>query len=147
MGVLLHSNSFVTQRILPPELEQAGQLGWIPLTHLRTPGFSPAEIIPSSQRRHNMTFRGNSKTNGGRRYHWKELQSHFQRRNSTMTGTVIKRSSFSTDPTNGDYLREMSNSRLCLGMKGLSPECYRFYESLECGEYSYERVGGGRQLA
>lgn len=51
-----------------------------------------------------------------------------------MTGQVLKRFSFSVDPTNGTYIEEMTNSRLCLGMKGVSPECYRFYESLECGK-------------
>jgi hypothetical protein len=113
---------------------QAGQLGWLPITHLRTPHLSPSEVIPASLRPHNMTFRGNMKTNMGRNMHWKELQRYMKRRNSSMTGTVVKSFSFSVDASKGAYLREMTNSRLCLGMKGVSPECYRFYESLECGE-------------
>ena len=116
-------------------LLQAGRLDWIPITHLRTPNLTIEEMIPASKRIHNITFRGNTKTNQGRRYHWKELQKVLQmRNNASLTGKVIRYSAYSTDPSKGTFLNEMTNSKLCLGMKGISPECYRFYESLECGK-------------
>lgn len=92
-------------------------------------------MIPASQRKHNITFRGNLATNPKRRRHTAEIQHALHKRwNSSMTGVVAKSFAFSVDSSKGQFLREMSDSRLCLALKGVSPECYRFYESLECGE-------------
>lgn len=114
-------------------LSQVGKLDWVPITHLRTPNLTASQMLPASKRAYNMTFRGNMATNFRRLLHWRELQQWFRKRNSSMTGRVFKSGAFSTDPSGGGYLSEMCNSRLCLGLKGVSPECHRFYESLECG--------------
>jgi hypothetical protein len=78
-------------------------------------------------------------TNYNRRRHFDDLQFMLRKKNASMTDSIAKSIAFSADPSHGVYLQEMMDSKFCLELKGVSPECYRFYESLECGEWARPR--------
>jgi hypothetical protein len=112
------------------ELHSSGQLDWFPLGHLRSPEVPFHQLIPSSLRKLNVTFRGNSNTNRRRMDHFSEVQTVL---GIKITGQVFSSAYHSGDPTAGDYIKEMQDSRFCLNIRGRTPECHRFYESLDCG--------------
>lgn len=111
-------------------LYDAKQLEWYPLGPLRSPSLTSDQVIPSSQRQFNVTFRGNSNTNNKRNNNFNEVQKVLDIK---IRGKVFASGYHSTDPSAGDYLKEMQDSRFCLNIRGRTPECHRFYESLDCG--------------
>ena len=112
------------------KLYDSKQLEWYPLGHLRSPFLPLDQLTPSSQRKLNITFRGNSNTNKKRKNNFNEVQ---QVLGVKITGQVFASAYHSIDPSAGDYLKEMQDSRFCLNIRGRTPECHRFYESLDCG--------------
>lgn len=78
------------------ELHATNRLDWIPLTQLRSLFLQPHQIIPSHQRKFNITFRGNIGTNSKRKEHVKELQKALGFR---ITGDLFKSGDHSKDPT------------------------------------------------
>ena len=111
-------------------LYEANQLEWYPLGHLRSPFLPFDQLVPSSQRTFNISFRGNSNTNNKRKNNFNEVQQVLGVR---ITGQVFTSGYHSTDPSAGNFLKEMLNSKFCLNIRGRTPECHRFYESLDCG--------------
>ena len=48
-----------------------------------------------------------------------------KKRDTRLHGQVFKSGAHNIDPTKGHYMDEMMDTRLCLNLKGNSPECYR----------------------
>jgi hypothetical protein len=112
------------------QLHQANRLEWYPLHHLKMTDIPAAEMTPASRRGINITFRGNSATNRKREGQVKEVE---QVLGTKINGQVFESAAFSVDRSKNAYETEMLDSRLCLNIRGRTPECHRFYESLEFG--------------
>ena len=111
-------------------LHDEKRLDWYPLHHLKMTNLPFSDMTPASKRSINITFRGNSATNRRRKPQMKEIEKVLE---TKMNGRVFKSGSFSTDTSKTSYESEMLNSRLCLNIRGRTPECHRFYETLEFG--------------
>jgi hypothetical protein len=112
------------------KLHAANRLDWFPLHHLKTTSMPFSEMLPSSQRSINITFRGNAATNRRRKVETKEVEKVLD---TKINGKVFKSGTFSVDNSQSSYETEMMNTRLCLNIRGRTPECHRFYETLEFG--------------
>jgi hypothetical protein len=78
------------------DLHTRNRLDWIPLTQLRSLFLSPHQLVPSSRRHYNITFRGNTETNSKRTSHVKELSTAL---GFEVTGELFKSGDHSRDPT------------------------------------------------
>lgn len=111
-------------------LAAKNRLEWYPLHHLKMTEKSFSDMLPASLRPINVSFRGNMATNRRRKPQVKEVEAAL---NISISGRVFKSGSFSADASQSAYETEMLNSRLCLNIRGRTPECHRFYETLEFG--------------
>mmetsp|Transcript_19871 Transcript_19871/g.33436 ORF Transcript_19871/g.33436 Transcript_19871/m.33436 type:complete len:799 (-) Transcript_19871:205-2601(-) len=112
------------------KLHSENRLDWYPLHHLKMTNMSLSDMVPASLRTINITFRGNTATNRRRLPEVMELEKVL---NTKIRGKLFKSASFSADSSQSAYETEMLNSRFCLNIRGRTPECHRFYETLEYG--------------
>ena len=112
------------------KLHSENRLDWYPLHNLKATNLTLAEMLPSSLRPINITFRGNVATNNRRKPQTKEVEKILDMK---INGKVFKSGSYSADNSKSRYETEMLNSKFCLNIRGRTPECHRFYESLEFG--------------
>lgn len=108
-------------------LEARGKLFWFPLGY----GYLYAtQHLPLTSSLHLLSFVGNLGNNALRAKHIQEIA---EKGNISVYGATADKS-FGTELMNASaFAGVLRDSSFCLSLPGASAECFRFYESLQCG--------------